>query len=290
MYYSMTGYGKGVAESDGIKVVIEIRTVNHRFLDMMFKLPRNFIFAESEIRSMLKSELRRGHADIYLNSEDSRVACGFELNSELAETYKNMGARLSEMGVANDLTASALIKVPEMVKPIPVEDDEEQLVSLIREATRKALDGLLAMRASEGEKLVEDIKLKLVTISELVDRIAERVPAVIEKFRVDLAARIKEALDGVEPDEAKLLSEVAFFVDRTNIDEEITRLRAHIAHYYEILESDEHIGKSLDNLTQEANRETNTICSKCNDIEITRLALLLKNQIEMVREQVQNLE
>lgn len=290
MHYSMTGYGKGIAENDGIKVVIEIKTVNHRFLDMLFKLPRNFIFAENEIRAMLKQELHRGHADIYLNYEDSRVACGFELNSDLAEVYKNMGAKLEEMGVQNDLTAAALLKVPEMIKPIPAEDNEEQLTALIKEATRKALDALLVMRLSEGEKLIEDIKLKLVTISEIVDKIAERVPVVVEKFRTDLYARIKEALDGVEPDESKLLSEVAFFVDRTNIDEEITRLRAHIAHYYEIIAEDAHVGKSLDNLTQEANRETNTICSKCNDIEITRLALLLKNQIEMVREQVQNLE
>ncbi len=289
MHYSMTGYGKGIAENEGLKIVVEIRTVNHRYLDLLFKLPRNYIFAENEIRKLLKSDLYRGHADVYLNAEDSRVSSVFELNTALAEVYKNVGAKLEEMGVCNDLTASALIKVPDMVKPVLGEEDE-LAVTLIKEATAKALDALKVMRLSEGEKLVEDIKLKLVTISDLVDRIAERVPAVVSKYRTDLTARISEALGDVALDESKLASEVAFFVDRTNIDEEITRLRAHIAHYYEIIDTEEHVGKSLDNLTQEANREANTICSKCNDIEITKLALILKNQIEMVREQVQNLE
>ena len=253
--YSMTGYGKGVAEKDLRKITVEIKTVNHRFLDLLFKFPRNFQFAETPARAMISGALKRGHADVYLNYEDNRVSEGVNLNEELAAGYKKLGERFSALGITDDLTASALIKVPEMVRQTELEDDEETLLKLISEAAEEALSNLLTMRKAEGERLADDIRSKLDGIAEAVNEIKKRAP------------------------------EVA-----ANIDEELTRLTSHIANYREILDEGGAVGKKLDFLTQEANREVNTIGSKCNDLQITRLVLQLKNEIEMVREQIQNLE
>ena len=288
--YSMTGYGKGVAEKDLRKITVEIKTVNHRFLDLLFKFPRNFQFAETSARAMIGGVLKRGHADVYLNYEDNRVSEGVNLNEELAAGYKKLGERFAALGITDDLTASALIKVPEMVKQTELDDDEETLLKLISEAAAEALNNLLAMRKAEGERLANDIRLKLDGIAEAVAEIKKRAPEVAKEYSEKLSARISEALSTPEIDDSRLATEVAFFVDRANIDEELTRLTSHIANYREILDEGGAVGKKLDFLTQEANREVNTIGSKCNDLQITRLVLQLKNEIEMVREQIQNLE
>lgn len=286
----MTGYGKGVAEKDGRKITIEIKTVNHRFSDFTFKLPRNFQFADGVLRSLLGAKIKRGHADVYLTYEDSRVVSTIALNVQLAENYKQIAAEMEELGYTNDITAESLIRIPDMVKTTALEDDEELMKELVVEATEIALDNLLKMRKAEGERLVADIKVKLNDIAEAVEEISARAPVVATEYREKLTARVKEALEATDIDEGRIALEVALFIDRANIDEEITRLRGHLAHYQDILAEGGTVGKKLDFLTQETNRETNTIGSKCNDMYITKRVLFLKNQIEMIREQIQNIE
>lgn len=288
--YSMTGYGKGVAEKDQRKITVEIKTVNHRFSDFTFKMPRNFQFAEGAVRALLNASIKRGHADVYLTYEDSRVVSTVALNVALAEGYKQIGEELASLGYQNNLSAESLIRIPDMVKTTALEEDEELLLSLVKEATEKALANLLQMRLNEGERLVADIKLKLQDVATAVEEIALRAPEVASEYREKLTARVKEALESSEIDEGRIALEVAVFIDRANIDEEITRLRGHLAHYQDIFREGGAVGKKLDFLTQEANRETNTIGSKCNDMYITKRVLFLKNQIEMIREQIQNLE
>lgn len=288
--YSMTGYGKGVAEKDQRKITIEIKTVNHRFSDFTFKMPRNFQFAEGTLRTLLNSKIKRGHADVYLTYEDSRVVSTVALNVALAEGYKQIGEELQKIGYQNNLSAESLIRIPEMVKTTALEEDEELLMSLVKESAEIALNNLLEMRKNEGTRLVSDIKIKLNDIAVAVEEIASRAPEVAKEYREKLTARVQEALAQSDIDEGRIALEVAVFIDRANIDEEITRLRGHLAHYQDIFNEGGAVGKKLDFLTQEANRETNTIGSKCNDMYITKRVLFLKNQIEMIREQIQNLE
>lgn len=288
--YSMTGYGKGIAEKEGRKITVEIKTVNHRFSDFTFKLPRNFQFAESALRNLLSTKIKRGHADVYLTFEDSRVVSTVALNVALAEGYKSIAKELENIGYQNDITAESLIRIPDMVKTTALEEDDELLLELVKEAAGIAVENLLGMRKAEGERLIEDIKLKLNDIAVAVEEIAARAPEVASEYREKLTARVKEALGATDIDEGRIALEVAVFIDRANIDEEITRLRGHLAHYADILREGGAVGKKLDFLTQEANRETNTIGSKCNDMYITKRVLFLKNQIEMIREQIQNLE
>lgn len=288
--YSMTGYGKGIAEREGRKITIEIKTVNHRFSDFTFKLPRNFQFVESTLRALLSASIKRGHADLYLTFEDSRVVSTVALNHSLAENYKQIASDLASLGYENDVTAESLLRIPDMVKTTALEEDDELLLELTKEACEIALENLLKMRKAEGDRLVEDVKVKLSDIAIAVEEIATRAPEVAKEYREKLTQRVKEALEATDIDEGRIALEVAIFIDRANVDEEITRLRGHLAHYKDILNEGGAVGKKLDFLTQEANRETNTIGSKCNDMYITKRVLFLKNQIEMIREQIQNLE
>jgi uncharacterized protein (TIGR00255 family) len=288
---SMTGYGKGVAERYERKITIELKSVNHRFLDLLFKLPRGFQFAEDLIRKTVSQSITRGHLDIFLTYEDNRTSKNMlALDRSLAESYLRIASELQAMGYVNDLSVSTVLKTPEIVKLVESSDDEAILSELISEATEASVANLTRMRATEGRKLVEDLAVKIDALEAGLKMIEERAPAVAEDYRKKLSERIAEALQGVQMDEARLCNEVAFFIDKTNIDEEMTRLRGHIAHYRELLYKEEPTGKQLDFLTQEANREVNTIGSKCSDAEITKGVLYLKNLIEMIREQVQNLE
>lgn len=288
---SMTGYGKGIAERDGRKVTIEFKSVNHRFLDILFKLPRNFQFVEDALRKLIGERITRGHVEVYLSYEDNREnKTTISINEELAKAYLDARTTLVKMGYDDNLGVAELLKIPDIVKQTATEDDEEIIRTLVVEAGELALDGLIDMRRTEGKKLIEDLKNKLTVIESEVQAIATRAPLVASAYREKLIARVSEALQGSEIDEQRIAQEVTFFIDKSNIDEELTRLRGHIAHYAEIMAVDEPIGKKLDFLTQETNREVNTIGSKSNDAIITKSVLFLKNQVEMVREQVQNLE
>lgn len=287
---SMTGYGKGVAESAGRKVGVEIKSVNHRFLDMNIKLPRTLGFAEDIIRSEVKGAITRGHLDIYVNYE--RESGGkISMDEQLARDYCTMAAKAAmKFSITNDLSVSALFRMPEVVVVKEEDEDEEAVGKLVEQAVREALNGLSVMRAREGEMLMRDFAEKLANISAFVDEVEKLAPVTVEEHKNRMRERITEMLGDVAFDEARLMNEAAFFADKVAVDEEIARLRSHIAHFGDICRAEGALGKKLDFIVQEMNRETNTIGSKCSDSKIAQCVISAKCEIEKVREQVQNVE
>lgn len=288
---SMTGYGKGTYDKGGAEIVCEIKTVNNRYLDLSFKIPRVFAPLEDSLREIVKSRMTRGHADIFISYKDKRdKRAAFAVDLPLAKAYAEAAKTLSEAfpEAENDLTLTALMRLPDVIRPEETEADDT-VNEGVKEALCAALDQLNAMRKKEGEKLKSDMLSRMDTIETLVDEVKKRAPLVAAEYREKLTARVKEALGGVTPDEGRLLTEVAVFTDKCNIDEEITRLYSHIAQFRSICEEGV-VGRKLDFLVQEFNREANTACSKSNDAALTKTGLALKNEIEKVREQVQNVE
>lgn len=288
---SMTGYGRAEYKDNFIDLLVEVKTVNNRNLDINLKTPRSFIAFEDALRKCVQAKLRRGRTDVFVSFSDNREKnTQLSVDYALAESYVAAARALSERcGVENDVTAYSLMRIPEVLRDGNSFEDYSEFEGTLIETANKALDALDAMRAAEGEKLTADLKSRMETVNGIVDKIAERAPKVKEEYAVKLKERMEEALKDVKYDETRLLNEVAFFADKSNIDEEITRLKSHISQFYRLIKT-EGSGKQIDFLIQEFNREANTICSKANDIEITDLGLLLKGEIEKIREQVQNLE
>ncbi len=289
---SMTGYGRGGYSAGGLELTVEIKTVNNRYLDVAIKSPRIFAAHEEAIRGVVREKLTRGHADIFITFSDKRESCReLCLDEGAARAYVNAAAKVAELfpEITNDVTVTSVLRYPEVLKADDPAEADGQLIAAMTAALESALEKLNTMRQNEGEKLKNDMLSRMQTIERLVNEIRERAPLVAEGYRVKLGAKIKKILEGVEVDEARILTEAAIFADKSNIDEELTRLGSHIAQFRQIC-GDEIVGRKLDFLVQEFNRETNTICSKSNDLEITRLGLALKNEIEKVREQVQNVE
>ena len=288
--YSMTGYGKAEYVENGINLVVEIRTVNNRNFDFNAKMPRAFISLEDKIRKTVSEYVKRARVDLFVNFTDTREkSVNLSVNLEKAVEYYNVSKQIAEkLGLENDVKVTTIMKSPDVIVDNSVTDAEE-IEDIILSTVSKACEKLNEMRKIEGEKLIADMLSRIQTISKTRDEISLRAPLVAKEYKEKLTARISDALADVNYDEARLLNEVAFFTDKANIDEELTRLGSHVAQFTEIVKT-AGSGKKLDFLMQEFNRESNTICSKSNDIEVTRLALTLKNEIEKVREQVQNLE
>lgn len=290
--FSMTGYGKGELREEGIELTVEIKTVNNRYLDVSVKAPRVFAAYEERVRSLVREKLTRGHADVFVGLQDRRErAKELYVDEVAAGSYVSAAARLKAMfpALPNDFTLTALMKSPDVVRQEEAQGADEPLLAALEAALGAALDSLNAMRRREGEKLAADMLARADTIEALVEKIACRAPLVAAAYREKLAARMSEALAGIPVDEARILTEAAVFADRANIDEELTRLHSHIVQFRSICR-EERVGRKLDFLIQEFNREANTICSKSNDLEVTSSALALKNEIEKIREQVQNVE
>ena len=287
---SMTGYGKAEYNKDGINLVVEIKTVNNRNFDFNSKMPRSFIQLEDGIRKTVNEFVKRGRVDLFITFTDTREKdVELELNLDKAVSLYNASCKIAErLNLENDCTVSSILRYPEVVMDTSTFDSTE-IEQVVLATVKSACEKLNQMRVEEGEKLVLDMLGRMQTIVELRDKITERAPLVILEHKQKLKTRIEEMLADVKYDETRLLNEVAFYTDKVNIDEELTRLGSHVAQFKEIIKT-QLAGKKLDFLMQEFNREANTICSKSNDIEVTRLALLLKNEIEKVREQVQNLE
>ncbi|MBE7086027.1 MAG: YicC family protein [Clostridiales bacterium] len=289
---SMTGYGKGEYSAGGIEIACEIKTVNNRYLDVSIKAPRIFAAYEDVIRGMIRQKLTRGHADLYVSLKDKRERpTALTVDMALATSYVAAAKQLKEAfpDLPDDITLSSVLRYPEVLKQEDAQGLDEELTNALSIALNTALDKLNEMRAVEGAKLKADMLSRMDTIEGLVATITERAPQIASEYREKLTARVQEYLDGVQADEGRLLSEVAVFADRSNIDEELTRLRSHIEQFRSIAEEGI-VGRKLDFLVQEFNREANTTCSKSNDVTITRTGLALKNEIEKIREQVQNLE
>lgn len=289
---SMTGYGKGEYAKGGLELTCEIKTVNNRYLDVSVKAPRVFASREDVVRNIIRKKLTRGHADVFISVKDKReretvLAADLALATSYVAAAKTLKTAFPDL--ADDVTLSSVLRYPEVLKQ---EDNyvlDEELSDALDTALNIALDNLNEMRATEGRKLKEDMLSRLQTIETLVEEITLRAPSVAAEYREKLTARVKEYLAEAQIDEGRILTEVAVFTDKSNIDEELTRLRSHIEQFRSICEEGI-VGRKLDFLVQEFNREANTTCSKSNDVIITRVGLALKNEIEKIREQVQNLE
>ncbi|MBE5737349.1 MAG: YicC family protein [Clostridiales bacterium] len=288
--YSMTGYGRADYSENGISLTVELKTVNNRNFDLNCKIPRAFIAFEDAIRKTVQNYVKRGRIDLFVTFLDTREnSCNIEVNFEKAVSFYQASEQISKkLGIPNDYTVSSIMKAPDVVVD-GATNDLTEIGDIIKQVVKNACENLNQMRKIEGEKLVGDMLNRMQTIKGLADNIALRAPLVAQEYKKKLQARIEEALQDVKYDETRLLNEVAFFTDKVNIDEELTRLNSHICQFKDIVSLDG-MGKKLDFLMQEFNRETNTICSKSNDIEVTKYGLELKNEIEKVREQVQNLE
>lgn len=288
---SMTGYGRAQVEKDGLNLNIEIKSVNNRFLDVGIKLPRQLFYLEDSLKKMLGSKINRGSVSVFINYEDRReISKNMHIDMSLAKSYFDAADLLSKsLGVQNDFSASTLIKSPDVISFLDSGEDK-----LIEELTLKAFDAalkcLIDMRKTEGAELIKDIEQRLDKILKETETIKKRAPGLEKDYLEKLKKRIKEHIEGVSIDESRLLEEVAFFVDKSNIDEEILRLVSHIGQFKNLCKSAEPMGRKMDFLVQELNREANTICSKSNDLLITNAALNLKAEIEKIKEQVQNLE
>lgn len=288
----MTGYGRGEYKNGGIELTVEIKTVNNRYLDVSVKCPRIFNAFEDIIRSQIREKLTRGHADVYIGLSDKREKeRTVYLDEGAAKAYADAARRIKAMfpDAVDDFSVTNILRFPDVIKTEDVSNADDESLSALKAALSGALEKLNGVRKIEGEKLKADMLARMDTIERLVAEIEKRAPLVAEGYKAKLESKIKKILDGAEPDEGRLLTEVAVFTDKSNIDEELTRLHSHVSQFREICK-DTLVGRKLDFLVQEFNRETNTVCSKSNDLEITRLGLALKNEIEKIREQVQNLE
>lgn len=287
----MTGYGKGVCAEEGVELTAEVKSVNNRYLDLAIKSPRIFLAQEERIRAIAREHISRGHVDIFISYTDKREKeKSYYVDLSVARAYQQAAMQLKAAlpGVADDTTLSFYLRLPDVVRTEESSAADEVLEKLLERALHEAFSSLSAMREKEGERLKGDLLSRMQVIERLTEAIAARAPHIAEEYRKKLTERIEEYLAG-KVDEARILTEAAVFADKCSIDEELTRLRSHIKAFREICALAQ-VGRKLDFLVQEFNRECNTICSKSSDKEITANALQMKNEIEKVREQIQNLE
>ena len=287
----MTGYGRCRLEADGREMTLEIKTVNHRFLDVSLRLPRGFLFLEDTLRRALAEHIARGHADLFLTYVNHREdAVEVEADLALLAAYGRAFDRMAEaLPLRDDRTLTDMARLPDVLKVTQRDEDEEALTKLALDALEGACGQLTRMREREGAALAADLGTKIDTLCGLTAQMKERAPGVVADYRDRLSARITELLAS-PPDPQRLAQEVAFFADRAAIDEELTRLDSHFAQFRACLAQAEPAGKKLDFLTQEMNREVNTIGSKASDLALTQLVVAAKAEIEKIREQVQNVE
>ena len=287
---SMTGYGRAMREVDGRALTIELKSVNHRFLDLAFRMPRNLMFLEDEARKRIGARLARGHVDVYMSyrnqRSDARRVC---VDRALFDAYATALEGLQDCGVQDDRTLMNIARMPDVLTVTEAEEDQDALRALLRETLDEALDALLVMREREGAEMKKDLAARATHIEEMTLQIEARYPQTVEEYTRRLRASIEELI-GHSVDETRLLTEVAVMADRSAIAEETVRLKAHIAQLRECLEKDEPVGRRIDFLVQELNREVNTISSKSQDVPITQLVVSMKAEIEKLREQLQNIE
>lgn len=293
MIKSMTGFGRGESRDNVRHFVVEIKSVNHRYNDIIIKMPKHLNYIEDRVRKHIKSRISRGRVEVYINLEyieDS--AAKVQVDLPLAKSYKEAVENLNEKLYINDkITIDLIAKFPDVIRVEKKEDDEDEVWDCLKNALEEALDKLIEMRIREGQELAKDVRLRSKNIIDIVKTIEARSPEVVLEYRNKLKNRIEELLeDSYELDESRLANEVAFFADKSNIDEEIVRLYSHVNQLVSTLDTDVPVGRRLDFLIQEMNREANTIGSKASDIVITNKVVELKSEIEKIREQIQNIE
>jgi uncharacterized protein (TIGR00255 family) len=288
----MTGFGRGSASSDGRSITIELKSVNHKYLDLNFRLPRSLNYLEETLRTAISAKLSRGHLDINLSYMNTREdAKSITLDSSLIAQYIEAGNSVAQQfNVENDLTVTTLLRFPDVVNIADSQDDEEEVKKLALSAVSQALSELAAMRVREGNNIYEDIIGKLKYLELLHKQMQERAPMVVAQYSQRLHERISAWLNEVDIDKARIATEIALFADKVSIDEELVRIKSHLNEFNAMLNSTLPVGRSMDFLTQELTREFNTIGSKANDSELAKMVITAKAEVEKIREQVQNIE
>lgn len=291
MIKSMTGFGRYEYQTGSKKFTVELKGVNHRYLDVNIRMPKKFNFFETAIRTLLKQYALRGKVDIFITYEDnSESQVALKYNETLAAEYIRYFKQMEEsFGIDNDIRVSTLAHCPEVLTMEEKPDDEDALWSGLQMALKGAFAQFVETRTTEGENLKKDILNKLSGMETLVGHVEERSPQIVEEYRKKLEDKIHELLD-VPVDENRMAAEVILYADKICTDEETVRLKSHISHMRDTLEETEGIGRKLDFIAQEMNREANTILSKANDLEVSNYAIGLKTEIEKIREQIQNIE
>jgi len=292
MIKSMTGYGRSEKVTPLAKCSVEIKSVNHRYLDMSIKLPRKLNMFEADIREVLKDYIQRGKVDVFVSYEDySKESVNIKYNQEIAAEYMKYFSKMaSDFELDDDIRVSTLARMPEVLVSEDENLNEEEIWKLVKEVLLEACDAFVVSRIKEGENLRCDLLEKLESMSKNVAFIEERYPKTIEDYKNRLTAKIKEVLEDKQIDESRILTEVCIYSDKVCVDEEMVRLKSHIEAVKEALTTGGCVGKRLDFLAQELNREANTTLSKSTDIEISNVAINVKTEIEKIREQIQNIE
>ena len=291
MIKSMTGYGKANISKNLREYQVEIKSVNHRYLDVSVKMPRSLSYLEEDIKRTISANLTRGKVDVFITfNNNSLEGRDIKINTEIARMYIKELRNLAESeGIVADIPVTEISKLPDVLT-IQNNQDDETIKNELLEVSSKAIKNLVEMRKVEGEKIAQDLLARIQDIEEKVKKISSLSTGLIEEYVVKLNTRIKELLRDKEIDEARLAQEVVIYADKCSIEEEVTRLYSHIYQFRELLNSNETVGKKLDFMIQEMNRETNTIGSKANNLEITNEVINMKTQLENIREQVQNIE
>ena len=290
--HSMTGYGRAFVEVDGRQMTVEVKSVNHRFLDISFRMPRNLMFLEDAARKAIGAKLSRGHVDVFITYRNLRTdARAVQVDEALFSAYADALSRLGALSgdLRDDRTLMSVARMPDVMVVTEAEEDQEAVKALLAAALEEALEQLKAMRAREGEAIRADLSARVDAIERMTAAVEERYPATVEEYTQRLRAAVEE-LVGSNVDESRLLMEVAVMADRSAIAEETVRLHSHVTQLRALFDSAEPIGRRVDFIVQELNREVNTISSKSQDIPITRLTVDMKAEIEKLREQVQNIE
>lgn len=293
MVKSMTSFGRASSEEGKERLFsIEMKSVNHRYLDMNIRMPKSIFPLEERLRKLISSKLNRGKVDVYINLKNfSKGESVAEVNESLARSYFECLAKISEeLNIPNDATATKIARFPDVISVVEKEENVEEIFEEIKVLMETSLENMVEMREREGEKLKEDILEKLNVIENLVLNIEEIADLIPMQYKAKLEDRIKDLTTGVEVDENRVAVEIAIFADKATVDEEIIRLRSHISQMRSTLDICEPIGRKLDFIVQEMNREANTIASKSNDMKMTNIVIDIKNLIEKIREQVQNIE
>ena len=292
MIKSMTGFGRCEKVTDQYKISVEIKSVNHRYLDMNIKMPKKFNYFEAAIRNLRKNDIQRGKVDVFINYEDyTAQTLSLKYNPVLAAEYMGYFKKMEEQfGLQNDVTVSMLARMPEVLTMEETPEDEESMWKILSEAIEEAAGHFVETRIREGEHLKKDLIGKLDEMLQLVDQIEQRSPSIVEEYRMKLEAKVRDMLEGAAVEESRIVTETTIFADKICVDEETVRLRSHFKTARKELEAGGSVGRKLDFIAQEMNREANTILSKSSDLEVSDKAIALKTGIEKVREQIQNIE
>ena len=292
MIKSMTGFGRASGANNGFEVTVELRSVNHRYFEFTSRMPRSFQFAEEKLKALCQQSISRGKVEASVFIEDTNEnSTEVEINRQYADAYiKALKTLSKEYKLKNDVKASSFIGNGDIFKLRRKDVDERQVLEAVLPVAEEAIKSFIAMRETEGERLKADISSRAEAILSKVALIEERSPETVKAYRERLENKIKELLDDAKVDEQRLITETAIFADKVAVDEETVRLRSHIKQLFSLLEENGPVGKKLDFIVQEMNRETNTIGSKCQDVEIAHIVVDIKSEIEKIREQVQNIE